>query len=181
MAHTPQEVYCDKYCARGDFEAGKSVKEKRLSGYSVALIVKRAAEEAGFDPENFAGHSLRSGLLVDRAREHDEEELARHSRHKTREGVREYVDRSGTFRHNVTREMFRPDGFWRAYKWFLDNYQRPNGVVPRGEDGWEWRDGEPYRAGEVLAIRYGDNIDPETLDEVTSFLEDLSTVWVESE
>lgn len=34
----------------------------RLSAQSVALIVKRWALEAGFDPMLFAGHSLRSGL-----------------------------------------------------------------------------------------------------------------------
>jgi hypothetical protein len=36
----------------------------RLTGQSVALIVKRWALEVGFDPALFAGHSLRSGLAT---------------------------------------------------------------------------------------------------------------------
>jgi integrase len=36
----------------------------RLTAQSVALIVKRWALEAGFDPMLFAGHSLRSGLAT---------------------------------------------------------------------------------------------------------------------
>jgi hypothetical protein len=36
----------------------------RLTGQSVALIVKRWALQAGFDPALFAGHSLRSGLAT---------------------------------------------------------------------------------------------------------------------
>jgi hypothetical protein len=36
----------------------------RLTGQSVALIVKRWALEAGFDPALFAGHSLRAGLAT---------------------------------------------------------------------------------------------------------------------
>ena len=40
------------------------VLETRLGDQSVADIVKRWAEAAGFDPEMFSGHSLRAGLVT---------------------------------------------------------------------------------------------------------------------
>jgi site-specific recombinase XerD len=40
--------------------------ERRLSDKSVALIVKRAAEEAGLDPARYAANSLRSGAAIER-------------------------------------------------------------------------------------------------------------------
>jgi site-specific recombinase XerD len=39
----------------------------RLSGESVALIVKRCAAQAGLNPAGFSGHSLRAGLVVEAA------------------------------------------------------------------------------------------------------------------
>jgi site-specific recombinase XerD len=43
---------------------GGSVTLERLSDRSVAQIVKRRAEEAGFDPTIFSGHSLRAGFVT---------------------------------------------------------------------------------------------------------------------
>lgn len=40
---------------------------QRLSAQSVALIVKRRAVGAGFDPEMFSGHSLRAGFVTNAA------------------------------------------------------------------------------------------------------------------
>jgi integrase len=40
------------------------IQPMRLSAYAVALVVKRAAEATGLDPEQFAGHSLRAGLAT---------------------------------------------------------------------------------------------------------------------
>jgi site-specific recombinase XerD len=37
---------------------------ERLTDGAVALIVKRAASEAGLDPTNYSGHSLRAGLVT---------------------------------------------------------------------------------------------------------------------
>jgi site-specific recombinase XerD len=39
----------------------------RLSDKTVALVVKRAAKAAGFDPKLYAGHSLRGGLATSAA------------------------------------------------------------------------------------------------------------------
>jgi site-specific recombinase XerD len=38
--------------------------EKRLSGRSVSLVVKRRAKDAGYDPILYSGHSLRSGFAT---------------------------------------------------------------------------------------------------------------------
>jgi site-specific recombinase XerD len=43
---------------------GGSVTLERLSDRSVAQIVKRRAEAAGFDPTVFSGHSLRAGFVT---------------------------------------------------------------------------------------------------------------------
>ena len=43
---------------------GGSVTQERLSDRSVAQIVKRRAEAAGFDPSLFSGHSLRAGFVT---------------------------------------------------------------------------------------------------------------------
>jgi integrase len=40
----------------------------RLSGKTVARVVKRVAEAAGLDPERFSGHSLRAGLATSAAK-----------------------------------------------------------------------------------------------------------------
>jgi hypothetical protein len=37
---------------------------KRLSGEGVGIVVKRYVEGLGFDPSQFAGHSLRAGLAT---------------------------------------------------------------------------------------------------------------------
>lgn len=40
------------------------VADQRLSGEAVSIIVKERAEAAGFDPDNYSGHSLRAGLAT---------------------------------------------------------------------------------------------------------------------
>ena len=41
-----------------------NVKPQRLTDQSMALVVKRCAHDAGLDANNYAGHSLRSGLAT---------------------------------------------------------------------------------------------------------------------
>lgn len=43
------------------------ISDARLSSQSVAIIVKRRAKDVGLDPSNYAGHSLRSGLVTSAA------------------------------------------------------------------------------------------------------------------
>lgn len=44
--------------------AGGTVQRGRLSGASVAAVVKRAAERIGLDPARYGGHSLRAGCAT---------------------------------------------------------------------------------------------------------------------
>jgi integrase len=54
---------------RGDAANRSGGAGVRLSGESVALIVKRCAAQAGLNPAGFSGHSLRAGLVVEAARQ----------------------------------------------------------------------------------------------------------------
>ena len=44
------------------------VQAGRITGHGIALVVKRAAAAAGFDPDTFSGHSLRAGMATQAAR-----------------------------------------------------------------------------------------------------------------
>jgi len=70
-----------------------------LSAQSVALIVKRHAEVAGLDPQEFAGHSLRAGFLTSAAEAGaDVLRMMEVSRHKRVETVQGYVRRANGFK-----------------------------------------------------------------------------------
>ena len=70
-----------------------------LSAQSVALIVKRHAEAAGLDPQEFAGHSLRAGFLTSAAEAGaDVLRMMEVSRHKRVETVQGYVRRANSFK-----------------------------------------------------------------------------------
>jgi site-specific recombinase XerD len=64
----------------------------RLSGHAVAEIVKRAVSRLGFDPRNFAGHSLRSGFATSAARGGaDLAFIMQQTGHKNADVARRYV------------------------------------------------------------------------------------------
>jgi hypothetical protein len=46
----------------GPTRSGDTVGAERLTGQSVALIVKRRSKAAGLGPEQLSGHSLRAGM-----------------------------------------------------------------------------------------------------------------------
>lgn len=74
----------------------------RLSGKVVALVVKRAAEAAGLDPANYAGHSLRSGMATSAARAGaDERSIMNQTRHRSVAMVRRYIQRGQFFSDNA--------------------------------------------------------------------------------
>ena len=73
------------------FRGGKLGQES-LSAYSVALIVKRWARQAGLNSEEFAGHSLRSGFLTSAAKNKASLfKMMEVSRHKDPKTVMRYV------------------------------------------------------------------------------------------
>lgn len=73
-----------------------------LSAKVVARVVKDYAELAGFDPEHFAGHSLRSGFATAAAMAGVEErDIARQTRHRSISVLRGYVRQATVFRDNA--------------------------------------------------------------------------------
>jgi integrase len=74
----------------------------RLSDRAVALVVKRAAAAAGLDPAQFAGHSLRAGLITSAAEaDVHERDIMRQSRHKSIPVMRRYIRGATLFRDNA--------------------------------------------------------------------------------
>jgi site-specific recombinase XerD len=64
----------------------------RLSGGAVAQVVKRAAERAGLDPTQYAGHSLRSGFATSAAAAGaSERSIMRQTGHRSLPVLRRYI------------------------------------------------------------------------------------------
>ena len=63
-----------------------------MSDRGVALVVKARAAAAGFDPAQFAGHSLRAGFLTEAAaRGANIFKMREQSRHRSLEVLSDYV------------------------------------------------------------------------------------------
>ncbi len=81
-----------------------NLRGKRLSPIDVARIVKRYAKAAGLDPDRFAGHSLRAGLVTqarkDGAPDHV---IMQQTGHKSAQTLREYHIPKDVLEDNVGR------------------------------------------------------------------------------
>lgn len=74
------------------------VRDRRLTPHSVAVIIKRHAARVGLEPQDFAGHSLRSGFLTTAAaRGATIFKLRDQSRHKSMETLSSYVRDAAIF------------------------------------------------------------------------------------
>lgn len=77
---------------------GDTVGAERLTGQSVALIVKRRSKAAGLGPEQLSGHSLRAGYVTAAAAAGVEErKIANVSRHKDLPVLRRYIRAATAF------------------------------------------------------------------------------------
>jgi site-specific recombinase XerD len=77
-----------------------------ISAQVVALIVKRAAERAGIDSTNLAGHSLRSGLATTAARNGaSERTIMRQTGHRSVQMVRRYIREGELFHDNCATKL----------------------------------------------------------------------------
>jgi site-specific recombinase XerD len=75
---------------------------ERLSGQSVALVVKRTARAAGLDPALYAGHSLRAGLATSAAAAGaSERSIMATTGHRSVQMVRRYIRDGEMFRENA--------------------------------------------------------------------------------
>lgn len=83
-----------------------NIGDSRLSGRSVANIVKRAAKDAGLDHDQYSGHSLRAGFTTQAARAGlPERVIMRHTGHESERMVREYIREGQLFEENPTEEL----------------------------------------------------------------------------
>jgi site-specific recombinase XerD len=82
------------------------VQPSRLSGYAVALIVKRYAAPAGLDPAKYAGHSLRAGLATAAAiGGASERSIMAQTGHRSVAMVRRYIRDGNLFRENAAAKV----------------------------------------------------------------------------
>jgi len=80
------------YVFRPLVKGGKRTRELPLSGNAIATIVKNRSCDAGLDPKEFSGHSLRSGFVTSAARNKaDLFKISDQSRHKSIDMLRQYV------------------------------------------------------------------------------------------
>jgi integrase len=78
------------------------VLQKRLSREGVAIVVKRHVEALGFDPSQFAGHSLRAGLATSAAAAgKSERAIMGQTGHRSLTTVRRYIRDGNLFRENA--------------------------------------------------------------------------------
>jgi integrase len=74
----------------------------RLSGEGVAMVVKRYIEKLGYDPAQFAGHSLRSGLATSAAAAgKSERAIMNQTGHRSVTTLRRYIRDGNLFRENA--------------------------------------------------------------------------------
>ena len=79
---------------------------ERIAGDSIARMVKRRAKAAGYDPEMFSGHSLRSGFATTAARAGvAEHRIMRQGRWTTSQAVRGYIQEGELFVYNPSAKL----------------------------------------------------------------------------
>lgn len=77
--------------------------EGRLCDRTVARLVQQAAERAGLDPANFAGHSLRAGFATTAAKHGKSlDSIMRQTHHKSERVARGYIRHATVFDDNAT-------------------------------------------------------------------------------
>jgi site-specific recombinase XerD len=78
----------------------------RLSGYAVALVVKRYAAAAGLDASRYSGHSLRAGLATSAAiAGASERSIMNQTGHRSIGMVRRYIRDGSLFRENAAAKL----------------------------------------------------------------------------
>ena len=77
-----------------------------LSDKSVSLLIKKYALIAGLDPNNYSGHSLRSGFATSAAEAGAEERnIMAMTGHKTTQMVRRYIQEANLFKNNALNKI----------------------------------------------------------------------------
>jgi integrase len=81
---------------------GGHVRSKGLRGADIALIVKQRAKQAGLDPAEFSGHSLRAGFATSAAETGSSIlKIMETTRHRSVDVLAAYVRRVDLFRDHA--------------------------------------------------------------------------------
>jgi integrase len=77
-----------------------------MSGYAVALVVKKYAGVLGLEPAAYSGHSLRAGLATSAAiAGASERAIMNQTGHRSSEMVRRYIRDGNLFRDNAAAKV----------------------------------------------------------------------------
>lgn len=86
-------------------KSGK-ILQSRLTNQSVALILKYHMTNAELEPQNYSGHSLRSGFATETAHSGaDERSIMSMTGHKSTQMVRRYIKESNLFKNNALNKI----------------------------------------------------------------------------
>jgi site-specific recombinase XerD len=82
---------------------GRHLGPDRVSPQGIARVVQRAADRAGLNPKEFAGHSLRAGFATEAAaRGASERAIMAQTGHRSVEMVRRYIREGDRYRENAS-------------------------------------------------------------------------------
>lgn len=85
---------------------GKKLKD-RMTDKAIYDVIKKAAENAGFDKAEFAGHSLRRGFITTTADMGAEErDIMRHTGHRSIQTMRRYIEDVDIKKNNPTKGLW---------------------------------------------------------------------------
>ena len=85
---------------------GEHATEKRLTGHSIATIVKQSTARAGIDPSDFSSHSLRAGFVTSAAKAGSSiESIMRQTGHKDPKSVIGYIRFENLFDKSAAKDL----------------------------------------------------------------------------
>jgi site-specific recombinase XerD len=88
------------------FYRGESIGPEAMTAQHVSTVLKRHAESAGLDPEEYSAHSLRAGFITQAIRAGKaERRVKEHSGHSSWETFNRYVEEAGTFQDNPAEDI----------------------------------------------------------------------------
>ena len=102
------EIYCPVRTLKEWLKQSNTKKGKifNVSDKTVALIVKKYSNLAGFDSNKYSGHSLRSGFATSAAEAGAEERsIMAMTGHKSTEMVRRYIKEANLFKNNALNKI----------------------------------------------------------------------------
>lgn len=83
-----------------------NIGDRALTDHAIALIIKRSAEAAGYDPKEFSGLSLRAGFVTAASTAGvDDRVIVKHTGHRSVESIYHYVRDGDPFRDNAVKDI----------------------------------------------------------------------------